>query len=95
MLEECCDKRAVEEEIRRRIIDAYAAGHIRAIDQVNQVVNLLKPYIGDAGYSLLCDHLSLKPEVERDTVTAIHHRQHQLMTTARAGAHIYLGENEL
>ena len=31
MLKECCDKRAVEEEIRRRIIDAYAAGYLAAL----------------------------------------------------------------
>lgn len=35
MLKECCgttcDKRAVEEEIRRRIIDAYAAGYLEAL----------------------------------------------------------------
>lgn len=87
------DKRTVEEEMRRRIIDAYAAGHIRAIDQVSQVVNLLKPHIGDVGYSLLCDHLSLDPVTDHPkTATAINHRQHRLMTTARAGAYIYLGE---
>lgn len=89
------NERTIEEEIRRRIIDAYAAGHIRAVDQVGQIVNMLRPHIGELGYSLLCDHLSLNPAVEDDTATAISHRCHQRMITARAGAHIYLGENPL